>query len=383
MPETLPTHSPLGASSAERWLACPGSVALIKALDLPPSDEPDYRREGTAAHEAIAHCLKEGLDAWEVVGQKFYNTEVDVEIADAIQVYLDTVRPLMVEHATVLIEHKISSPDSVYFYGTVDCATIADSLLTVSDYKHGVGVQVDVEWNAQLMYYAYGILMEHLDVRRVVLRIVQPRMIGREPVQRWECAAEDIIEWAQKKLIPAMELTAIDDTLVPGDHCRFCPAKLVCPVLKATFRACTLADPKSVVALNDQELVLEYPMMTLVKMYIKALEEETLRRLVAGGLQNNGVLKLVNKKANRVWKAEAKALFMERFGDKVWNPAEFKSPAEMEKIDGTAKKLVHEYAYTPQSGYTVALMDDKRPAVTIQTATEAFSGVLDTAVLVE
>ncbi|MBO8865195.1 DUF2800 domain-containing protein, partial [Staphylococcus aureus] len=33
-----PLHSPLGASSADRWIHCPGSVALIKALDLPRSD---------------------------------------------------------------------------------------------------------------------------------------------------------------------------------------------------------------------------------------------------------------------------------------------------------------------------------------------------------
>ena len=383
MPENLPTHSPLGASSAERWMACPGSVTLIKQFALPETDEPDYRREGTAAHEAVAHCLRDNVDAWEVVGSQFYGTEVTVEMADAVQVYLDTVRPLMIEHATVLVEHRISSPDHPMFYGTVDCATIADSLLTVSDFKYGMGVQVDVEWNPQIMYYAYGILMEHPDVRRVVLRIVQPRLIGREPVQRWECGAEDIAEWAQKKLIPAMEATAIDDTLTPGDHCRFCPAKLACPVLKGIFKASVIYSKTDLRTLTDTEIVLEYPMLSVAKMYIKAVEEETLRRLAGGGLKDNGVLKLVNKKANRVWKAEAPALFMERFGAKAMNPAELKSPAEMEKIDGTAKKLVHEYAYTPQSGYTVALIEDKRPGVIIQTATEAFSGALDNAIAAE
>ena len=378
MDQELPVHSPLGASSAERWMNCPGSVALIEALDLPPSDEPEYRKEGTAAHEAIAHCLRSGCDAWEVIGDKFYNTEVTVEMGDAIQVYLDAVRPLMVPHATVLIEHRISSADHPLFYGTVDCATIADSLLTVSDFKYGQGVVVDVEDNAQLKYYAYGILMDHPDVRRVVLRIVQPRVTFREPVQRWECAAEDIIEWAQKKLLPAMEATALDHTLLPGDHCRFCPAKLVCPVLTNLFKAATLADPKTVVQLTDEQIALDYPKAAVVKMYLKALEEETLRRLVGGQMKDNGVVKLVNKKANRVWKAEAPALFQERFGDKAMNPAELKSPAEMEKIDSTAKKLVHEYAFTPQSGYTVALADDKRPGVVIQTATEGFQKALDT-----
>src|SRR5208282_4985514 len=116
----LPTHSPLGASSAERWMKCPGSVRLIQSLQLPETDEPDYRREGTAAHEAAAHCLRLDKDAWEVIGDNFFNTPVSVEMADAIQIYLDTVRPLQTPVAQVFIEYRISSSDHELFYGTVD-----------------------------------------------------------------------------------------------------------------------------------------------------------------------------------------------------------------------------------------------------------------------
>lgn len=379
MTDNLPAHSPLGASSAERWMNCPGSVALIKQAGFQETEEPDYRREGTAAHEAIAFCLRQGVDAWEIVGEKFYKTEVTVEMADAIQVYLDTVRPLMTDVAHVFVEYRISSPDHPLFYGTVDCATIADSLLTVSDFKYGQGVIVEVENNPQIMYYAYGLLIAHPDVRRVVMRIVQPRGFHPDgPVRRWECAAEDIAEWAQKELLPAMERTALDDTLQVGEHCRFCTAKLVCPMLRSIFKASALANPKEVVALSDEQIALDYPLLAASKMYVKAHEAETLRRLMAGQMKDNGVVKLVNKKADRVWKPEAPGLFKERFGDKALNPAELKSPAQMEKIDATAKKMVHEYAYTPQSGYTVASVDDKRPGVAIQSVTEVFSKALDT-----
>src|ERR1700737_4068962 len=47
--QTLPEHSPLGASSAERWMNCSGSVALIAALKTggaPEEAEPDYRTDG-------------------------------------------------------------------------------------------------------------------------------------------------------------------------------------------------------------------------------------------------------------------------------------------------------------------------------------------------
>ena len=372
-----PTHSPLGASSAERWMNCPGSVALIKKVGYDTSEEPDYRREGTAAHEVIAFCLRQQLDAWEVVGDKFYNTEVTVEMADAVQIYLDTVRPLMTEAATVLIEHRISSPDHPLFYGTVDHATVADSLLTVSDFKYGQGVIVEVEHNPQIMYYAYGILLQHPDVRRVVLRIVQPRGFHPGgPVRRWETTAEEIIEWAQKVLIPAMEATALDDTLNVGEHCRFCTAKLVCPMLSSIFRAAANSDPKEVVSRTDLMVAQEYPLLAAAEMYIKAHKADTLRRLMEGGLKENGVVKLVHKKADRVWKPEAAALFQSRFGAKAMTDPELKSPAQMSMISADAKKLVTEYAFTPQSGYTVALLDDKRAAVAPQTTTDAFKTTL-------
>src|SRR5580765_4761035 len=61
-----PAHSPLGASGAERWMNCPGSVSLLKLVSPGvESDEPEYRTHGTAAHQLLAHCLTEKLDAWE------------------------------------------------------------------------------------------------------------------------------------------------------------------------------------------------------------------------------------------------------------------------------------------------------------------------------
>ena len=68
-------HSPLGASSAERWMNCPGSVALIQALKLEGTDDPEYRKMGTAAHAAAAHITLNDMDAWEVVGQKFEDAD--------------------------------------------------------------------------------------------------------------------------------------------------------------------------------------------------------------------------------------------------------------------------------------------------------------------
>jgi hypothetical protein len=369
--EERPVHSPLGASGAERWMNCPGSVGLLKNLSLPETDEPEYSKEGTAGHEAGAHCLTFGTDGWELVGQKFYDTEINVEIADAVQVYLDVVRPLMVPHATVLIEERIQFEDHPQGYGTVDCGIIADSLLNVVDLKLGKGVPVEVEDNPQLKYYAYGILEKHPDVRRVVFRIVQPRCFHPDgPVRRWEASAEDIVEWAQRELIPAMNRTEIDNDLDAGKWCRFCPAKLVCPLMTGLFGQAMKTDKSKVVELTDAEIGRTYQYVEAVKQYLKALEEETYRRLNLGHVVPG--TKLVYKKANRVYRSGAEEFFKEKYGELAYTKPELRSPAAMEEVAGDAPKLVKEWAYTPQTGLTVALERDKRPAVKVQSSTEAF-----------
>ena len=61
-----PAHSPLGASSAERWMNCPGSTALIKVLTLPETDEPDYRANGIAISSRKTLELSKQSDGWKI-----------------------------------------------------------------------------------------------------------------------------------------------------------------------------------------------------------------------------------------------------------------------------------------------------------------------------
>ena len=392
--EQRPVHSPLGASAAERWMNCPGSVALIKELKLEETDEPEYRGLGIAAHEAGAHCLKNALDAWEVIGEKFHDIEVDQPMAVAIQTYIDTVRPVMEGAEATYIEHGLSyqqqdgrvteildpRADSLlkrYFYGTGDFAAVMrqGTFLDVTDYKHGEGIEVDVKENPQLMYYAFGFLLLHPSVTLVRLRIVQPRIGWSEPVKTWVVDAEVIRDWVADKLVPAMQLTEIDGAeLDAGSWCRFCPAKLICPVQVSLFGAAMKANPKELIDLTDLSIGRSFGYIAAVKSYIKALEEEAYRRLNLGG-QIVGI-KLVPKKANRVFKPEAPALAKAKWGDDAMNPAEIKSPAELEKLGAEAKEFVKEYAYTPQTGLTVAVDTDKRVAVKVETTEQAFGAAI-------
>ncbi len=140
--------------------------------------------------------------------------------------------------------------------------------------------------------------------------------------------------------------------------------------MTSLFGAACNANPKNVVDLNDASLGRSYQYTAAVKSYLKALEEEAFRRLNLGHPISG--IKLVHKKANRVWNEGAPVVFKGRYGDKAFTIPEMKSPAEMERVAPDAADLVKEWAHTPKSGLTVATEDDKRPAVKVQTTLEAF-----------
>lgn len=376
-----PAHSPLGASGAERWMNCPGSVALFRALGLQEeSDEPDYRTLGTSAHAAAAHCLEQHLDAWEVMGQTFGKHEVDDEMAQAIQVYLDeiaTIEVIAPSSCPRYVEAPIDAPDfHPDFYGTTDYGIVIGNVLYVRDFKYGAGIPVDVEWNPQVMYYAYGLLRNHPNVETVDLGIVQPRVFSAGTgVRTWTVPADTIRTWADETLRPAMDRTAFDHDLVAGPHCRFCPAKLVCPLMKSLFGAAMQADPKEVVSFTDATIDRSYALIAPVKSYIKALEAEMFARLRRGAAMDSS--KLVAKKSDRIYKGGAEEIFRERFGTDAYGEPTLKSPAQMERLSKEAKDLVHEWAFTPFTGLTVAPRSDKRLEVPAGSLEEKFGAAAE------
>lgn len=397
-------HSPLGASGAERWMNCAGSITLIAELQrqidelgIPAEDDPDYRREGIAMHEAAEHCLKQGADTWEIVGVEFFNTKIDTVMAGHIQVYLDRCREDMATAALHYIEMPLARPDvHPDMFGTLDFAAIFGSpmreapgpgnyivptLVKVRDLKGGEGIVVDPEENPQMKYYAFMLIDAHPnwdDETPVELEIVQPRAFHPDgPIRTWSTTVGEIREWVKSELLPAMAATELDNTLDAGPHCRFCPAKLVCPLLTSLFRAAATCNPADVANYSNESLARSWRYSKAVKFYIDALDRQMFDRLNRGQ-EFPEIAKLVPKRANRVWKPEAKDAALHMFGEKAVTPSELKSPAELEKLGAKAKEFVKEHAYTPDTGLTVAPWDDPKPAVKVQTSTEAFAGAVAT-----
>ncbi len=381
---TLPEHSPLGASSAERWMRCSGSVALIQALGPIEADEPDYRRDGTQAHALAAHCLNANCDAWEAMGEF---DAISAEMADAVQVYLNYVRSLGGDR---YVEHRVHRPEfHPQFYGTVDFAAVSrvNEATEIVDYKHGVGVVVEARDNPQLKYYAYGFIgdgptadLPVMDGETVKLTIVQPRALWHPDgvIRSWETTAGDIRRWAREVLRPAME-RAGEQSFELGEHCRFCPAKLVCPAMRHLASDAAMAQHETasadrLLSVSDNWLGDWFKRLSVLNMFISAVEQETYRRLIQGDHPALGAYaKLVARRSDRVFKEGAPV--EERFGPDAF-VTRLRSVAEIEKLPG-GKEFVAEYAYKPDTGLTAVSLSDRRPAVAVLSTEEKFQKGID------
>lgn len=374
----LPVHSPLGGSAAERFIACRGSAALIHRLGRRTVTlEHDYTRHGIAAHEVVAACLQQGYDVWEVMDLDWNGISFEADETKSMQDYLNFVRErvrVLTEKygsAYLHVEYDIAHPDvHPLFYGRLDAGITAGNYAEILDYKHGEGIAVDAEDNAQLRYYASGFVYDMHEIEHVGMWIVQPRGFHPAgPTRHAEMSLVALMCWMDYTLVPAMcqadpTQPAHPDarTLTPGEHCRFCPAKLSCPAIRNELAVVENTGLKFVGTATHEELGELMAKIPRARMLIKALEEEALRRM-QDGIELPGQ-KLVAKKVNRVWKADAEAVMRARYGKDAYE-TKFKSPAKIEELVG-GEDLAKEYAYSPDAGFTVAPADDKRRAIVVK-----------------
>ena len=242
-------HSLLGASSAHRWLSCPGSFKLSQTAPHRPSSI--YAATGTLAHEFIEEAVKNQhrqidstLHRSRMLGGHLI--VLDQDFLDGINVMLNYFYNVIALSDWIGVEFRVSLEDyfpvspPVPVFGTVDAAGLKfGEILEVVDYKNGSGITVSAVENPQLLFYAAGVL-RHLTpdrrdaVQRVKLTIVQPHASGVSPIRSWEIDVVDLLIWVDDVLVPGVEACAQDDApLNPGTWCRFCPVSHACPKLMA------------------------------------------------------------------------------------------------------------------------------------------------------
>lgn len=404
-------HSALGASSMSRWSKCPGSVRALKQYGAGGTSIAAER--GTACHELAEQVLtsnleldadnnligfKDGYIAADFIGQTFNGIEIDDDLAQVAEDYVEVCLKEMQPGDKVWIERKFDLAEldpPMPMFGTADLVIYrpAERLLKVIDLKSGSGVIVYAENNPQLRYYALGALLSlpGIPVDAVLMMIVQPRV--SDPVKHEVIGSLELLDWTADLLDAAQATQAIAAPLIAGEHCRWCGHKPHCrafenraleaardefDVLDGDIITAALPDPAE---LETEDLARRLELIPLLEDWCKTMRAFAYQRIGRG--DSIPGWKLAPKRAVRKWRNEAEAVdWMLGRGLTLYDAMKQKaiSPAQAEKLlksrtrglDGMDDLVVCE-----SSGPTLVPESDSRPAIVAITASEDFDIIDD------
>jgi Protein of unknown function (DUF2800) len=376
-------HAELSASSAERWLTCPGSVELSRGL---PNTSSAYAAQGTAAHYIAAHeqfggPQSKNPDAWNAarwLGKtalvEGHEIALDDDLIEAVQEFLDHIRETEKPGDVASVEQSFTPAMKKLhpkFGGSTDRVMWRESarLLRIYDYKHGAGVAVDVDDNKQLKYYALGALLtnKQWNAEDVELVIAQPRCDHEQGRFRpYRFKAIELLEFAADLIDGAKRTEEFGADLVPSKKaCKWCPAAAAnkCPAVEKHTHALVAADftATSIERYSKDQIAEFLRMAPLVESRISAVREFAYNRACAG--EEFPGFKIVAKRPTRKWTDEVAArLSFEKTPGALKEP-ELRSPAQIEKLLGKKKfaPIAETLVEKKSSGYTLAPAEDPRP----------------------
>lgn len=247
-------HAVCSASGAERWLNCPGSIALSEGIPDEPSGPEAL--EGTRAHELSERILRD----WEAKGRKLdapwieslraEYRDTEVQTGDGrlwsmldysmtyVNVCLDQVSQFDEEPTppAVRIEHRMVLDADLGLFGT------GDFLITGIQQGKETGVVVDLKYgrskvttknNKQLQFYATALRKSSkraLEVVKVV--VVQPRLAHfycehTYSIEELLAVEQELLKGAEKAVRQVAGFEPKE--LNMGRWCYWCKARFVCP----------------------------------------------------------------------------------------------------------------------------------------------------------
>jgi hypothetical protein len=356
-------------------MRCPGSPRE-------GTDDNVYSREGTFGHAVGSRVLKEDIDTvHSLLGLTDGEFTLDRELADAIQVYVNVCREIMMLGGIKpAIEEEVALSDDVW--GTADfaCWSADEETLDVVDLKLGRGTYVDETDNEQLQIYAIGVIKKAgrplRKVKKINLTIVQPRYVGGDPSRTATVTGDELAALEQRVLQAVVATRQPNAPLVAGDHCKFCPAAATCPELRKQALQVAIdlfptGDALQINSAPDMSLFRTMPADQLaivlknlhtVESWIETIREHAFKRAVAGEAVPGH--KLVEKIGNRRWLSdEVAAAMLRHYGiDPMEKPALI-TPAEAERKSRALKPLIAKMVSRPVTGVALVPDQDRRPAV--------------------
>lgn len=427
-------HAILSPSGFKALMLCPAKPAMERGI---PEKSSDYADEGTAAHFLASECLKSGdaagayrmrqIDVWTnpaialdgVVWASFSSTdpnvehnifEVDEEMVEAVQKYIDTVRfyadgnEILVEQS-LAIDHITGEEGAE---GTADAVILRDQEIIVIDLKYGRGVEVSAVDNPQLKLYALGALNWYGlfdDFKRVRGVIVQPRVSDTASEDAW--TVDELETWADEVASPAAvkatELLVCDPPVVERhadphpEACRFCRARATCKALsysvekaiEAEFTDLTTQSEVERVEIvkdltakvqNNAHLGAKMDAVELVEMWCTAIRSMVESELLAGKPVPGWKL-VQGRKPPRKWSdtaaAEKTMKAMRIKVDEMYDRTLI-SPTSAEKLLKTQPKRwakVKDLVTQGEGKPSVAPITDKRPALELAPIESEFQAI--------
>lgn len=373
-------HALLSASGASRWINCTPSARLEDAEGK--RQDTVFTREGTLAHEVaelfVRHDVTKDINDTEF-SDRFSELQKDELYKDEMighaETYADYFRQAYgeavkrSEHTFIEVEQRLDLteyvPDS---FGTADGVIISNGLLEVIDYKYGLGVKVDPNWNPQGMLYALGALAKYdlvFDITEVAFTIVQPRL---DHIASFHLSVEELKKWGEDVVKPAAaKAFAGDGELKTGAWCKFCQVKAKCRAQFNENMTTAKRDFTDPLLLEDKDIVDVLKNADKVEAWLKSVREYATQSAVAG--KEWPGYKLVRAKTLRKWADEdtaARAIlseFPEISEDQIYT-MKLKGISDITKLVGKANaSKLDGVIIKPEGAPTLVTIDDPRPAI--------------------
>ena len=383
-------HSKIGASSASRWMNCPGSVRLCETTVRRASE---YADEGTTAHALAEMCLAKTFNnltgpiveaywADRHLGEIIEGQPVTEDMIDAVNVYLNEIYSDYHPDDEQEFEVRFSlNALHTGLFGTADRVRYRPSTQTlrISDYKHGAGVAVEVEDNPQVMYYAVGagLRLHNRGVRWIEMQIIQPRLPHSDgQVRMWRIDAADLLDFAAKLKEAALATEDPHAPLKAGSWCRWCPAAGFCPQLNKQAIEAASQEFGAGLPYEPGELSEALERIPMVQQWLKSVSEFAYSEAQAGRIPPG--FKLVEKRGSRKWRDNIQAIETLRTlgvpDEKIFETPQLKSVPQIEKVYGKKNMgELEDQIVIEVSGTALAPLSDRRPAVAKASAVEEFA----------
>lgn len=372
----MAAHAKWSPSSMKRLLKCPYSATLAMRVGG-GSNGSIYAAEGTLMHEVGEKLLLGQIDSPPEFGSVHtidgHQVEWTRDMQAAVEVYVDYVRGLVRPGSQLHVEVRVVIDEDVW--GTSDIIIWHPDTrhMDVADLKGGKGVVVDADSDQLLVYAVAAMNTMGVEPLTVTTHIVQPRAIGEGGgIRTSKFTTIDLWHWRDTVLNPGIErLQNGDTTIEAGDHCRFCPAKGVCPEMQRKALAVAKMEfgeaPPEVTTMSDDELATALDQAELINEWVKGVRAEASRRLDVGGSIPRW--KLVPKRATRKWINEKEAL--ERLAELGLESWQFTETSIL-SVAQLAKALPEAYAQIEgdlvsktSSGSTLVREGDPRKALVL------------------